>query len=136
MNGRIWSIELSKVKSQSVAKAIAAFILTFRTFGKPDVPAEKQSKGVHIVFTPKGAKIGLGKYLQSAFGLDAEARRAMYDTLKEQGFLTLIPAKGGAMVYLAGDAPTKRLSAEARAVADAKAAEEITAMLAPTLKAL
>jgi len=128
--------KLSKSKSKDVAKHIAAFILKFRTIDRDDIPTEKRSKGVHIVFAPPGAKIGLGTYLQSAFGLDATARRSLYDSLQEAGFIKLIPAKGGAMVYLAGDAPSGRMSAEARAERDSKAASEISDSLAPMLRKL
>lgn len=110
--------------------------MTFRTWGKAEVPAEKQSKGVHIVFAPQGAKVGLGTYLQATFGLNGEARRALYDSLQASGFCKLIPAKGGAMLYLAGDEPSTRLTAEQRAARDAKAAADIATALAPALRKL
>lgn len=106
----------------TVYQHIAAFITTLRD--------TEQSKGVHVVYS------GLNNYLQETFGLDKDARIALYQRAEAEKIFACIPARGGAMVYLWADKPSDRLSPAAQAARRKADAESKGKAIAGALRKL
>jgi hypothetical protein len=70
---------------------------------------QREKRGVHVVYD--GFNATFGEY----YGLDKEGVRAALDKLVEAGKIEIRPAKGGAILYRAGEAPAKRTSAQEKA---------------------